>query len=183
MKKSYAVAPVVVLLGIAVFSAQCFAAQNPSSPNDQERITHNVRHEILMLPFLSVFDNIESKVDGNAVTLTGQVTRPTLKSGTERVATTVEGVSQVVNQIEVLPLFSSDDSIRRAVYYSLYSESSPLSRYGWGSIPSIHIIVNTGRVTLAGTVDSAIHKDVGTLLAKTVPGVFSVTNNLTVKHG
>ena len=182
MKRSL-VAVSVVLFGVAVLSAQCFAAQNPASPSDQERITHAVRHEILMLPFLSVFDNIESLVNGDMVTLTGQVTRPTLKSGAERVAKKVEGVSQVVNQIEVLPLFSSDDGIRRAVYGSLYSESSPLSRYGWGSIPSIHIIVNAGRVTLAGTVDSPIHKDVGTLLAKGVPGVFSVTNNLTVKKG
>ena len=77
-------------------------------------IEREVRHELVMLPYYGVFDNFAFQVQGSTVTLSGQVTRPTLKSSAERVVKGVEGVEKVVNNIEVLPLSPNDDQIRMA---------------------------------------------------------------------
>ena len=155
-------------------------AQQPVSPRAMDRLTREIRRELVMLPYYSVFDNLEYKIDGYEVTLLGQVTRPTLKSDAENAVKDVEGVTKVTNQIEVLPPSPTDDRIRRAVYYSLFAENSPLFRYGWGAVPPIHIIVKNGRLTLVGVVDSDSDKNTAALLAKSVSGIFSVTNNLRV---
>jgi hyperosmotically inducible protein len=165
----------ILLLSVPV------VGQRPISPRAIERIEREVHNELVMLSNYTVFDNLGYKVDGYAVTLTGQVTRPTLKSDAERVVQQIEGVERVVNQIQVLPLSSTDDSIRRAVYYALFSEDSPLFRYGWNAVPPIHIIVENGRVTLAGVVDSEADKNTAELMAKKVSGILSVTNNLQVQ--
>src|SRR6266496_1036360 len=81
-------------------------AQNNQAPKAEERIQREVRHELLMLPYLTTFDNLAYKVEGYNVTLVGQVTRPTLKSDAERTVKRIEGVEKVDNQIEVLPLSS-----------------------------------------------------------------------------
>ena len=169
----------LALLGIVLFVDGAIG-QQPASERAVERLEREVRHELVTLPYYSVFDNLEYKVDGYAVTLAGQVTRPTLKSDAEKAVQQIEGVEKVVNQIEVLPLSPIDDRIRRAVYYALFSESSTLFRYGWGAVPPIHIIVKGGHLTLAGIVDNDADKNTATLLAKQVSGVFSVTNNLRV---
>src|SRR5262245_12377557 len=70
----------------------------------QRRLEREVRHELVMLPYYDVFDNLEFRVDGGQVTLSGQVVRPTLKSGAESVVKKIEGVDRVTNSIEVLPL-------------------------------------------------------------------------------
>ena len=170
----------LLLLAVPVSVKGVASAQRPPSVRAVERLEREVRHELLTRPNYSVFDNLEYKVEGYTVTLMGQVTRPSLKSDAEKAVQQIEGVEMVINQIEVLPPSSMDDQIRRAVYYSLFSESSPLFRYGWGAVPSIHIIVNGGRVMLAGVVDNETDKNTATLLAKGVSGVFSVTNNLEV---
>jgi len=168
------------LLG-ALFLVEATAlGQRPPSARAEERLEREVRHELVMLPYYSVFDNLEYKVEGYTVRLMGQVTRPSLKSDAENVVRRIEGVDKVDNQIDVLPPSPMDDQIRRAVYYSLFSERSPLFRYGWGAVPSIHIIVKSGRVTLAGVVDNETDKNTATLLVKNVSGIFSVTNNLRV---
>jgi hyperosmotically inducible protein len=133
-----------------------------------------------MLPYYGVFDNLAYKVDGSTVTLLGQVTRPTLKSDAEHVVKDIEGVDKVVNDIEVLPLSPNDDRIRIAVYRTIYSQPS-LSRYGFQAVPSIHIIVKNGNVALEGTVANQGDKDIAKMQANSVPGVFSVTNNLRVE--
>src|ERR1035441_1231428 len=117
------------LLAIAVTlcASALLVAQSPNSPAYQ-RIVKEVRHELVMLPYLGVFDNLEYKVDGSTVTLVGQVTRPTLKSDAENAVKNVEGVEKVDNQIEVLPLSPNDDRIRRAVYIAL-ARSPQLDRY------------------------------------------------------
>jgi hyperosmotically inducible protein len=176
------IAAVTVILLIAVLGLrQPVAAQHPISPRAIERLKREVHHELVMLPYYSVFDNLEYQINGYDVTLTGQVTRPTLKSGAESVVSKIEGVEKVVNHIEVLPSSPADDEIRRAVFFALYSERSPLFRYGWGAVPSIHIIVKAGRVLLVGVVDNATDKNTAALLAKQVSGIFSVTNNLRVE--
>jgi hyperosmotically inducible periplasmic protein len=147
--------------------------------NSQDRISKEVRHELVMLPYYGVFDNLAYNVNGGVVTLYGQVTRPTLKSDAANVVKKIEGVTRVDNQIEVLPLSPMDDQIRRAEYRAIYSDPS-LNLYGMQAVPPIHIIVDNGKVTLVGVVDNATDKNIAGVRANAVPGVFSVTNNLQV---
>jgi hyperosmotically inducible protein len=145
-----------------------------------DRIVKEVHHELVMLPYYGVFDNLSYKVDGDGtVTLLGQVARPTLKSDAGNVVKRIEGVSNVVNNIEVLPLSPNDDRIRRAVYRAIYS-NSVLSQYQLRAVPPIHIIVKNGQVTLEGAVARQMDKQVAGIKANGVSGVFGVTNNLMV---
>jgi hyperosmotically inducible protein len=152
-----------------------------SKDNQRYDLADKVRHELVMLPYFSVFDNLTYRVDGNTVTLSGEVTRPVLKSDAERAVKHVEGVAQVVNRIDVLPLSPFDSQIRRAEYRAIFGYSS-LYRYALGTIPSIHIIVDRGHVTLEGVVGSETDKNLAGIRANGVSGVFSVTNNLQVAH-
>ncbi len=138
-----------------------------------------VRHELVTLPYYSVFDwlQFEAQPDGT-VTLQGQVTRPTLKSDAENVVKDIESVTKVNNQIEVLPLSPNDDRIRRAIYQTLFNFDSPIYRYGMGAVPSIHIIVKNGNVTLKGIVDSEGDKNLANVRVNGISGVFSVKNEL-----
>ena len=145
----------------------------------QQRITREVRHELVMLPYYGVFDNLAYSVEGDSVTLMGQVTRPTLKSDAESVVKHIEGVGRVVNNIEVLPLSPEDDRVRVGVYRAIYGQTG-LDRYALQAVPPIHIIVRGGNVTLEGVVSSQGDKDMAYLRANGVSGVFSVTNNLRV---
>jgi len=147
-------------------------------PND--RISREVRHELVMLPYYGVFDDLGYRVDGNTVTLFGDVTRPTLKSDAENVVKRIEGVDRVVNNINVLPPSPQDDQIRLATYRAIYGFPS-LNRYALSAVPSIHIIVNSGRVTLTGVVANEGDKNTAGIQANGVPGVFSVTNNLQIE--
>jgi len=168
--------PLAVVFSVAV----CFAlTQENVSPKAVERIQREVRHELLMLPYLDVFDNLAYKVDGYNVTLFGQVTRPSLKSDAENVVKKIEGVEKVDNQIEVLPPSPSDDQLRRRLYRSIYGYA-PLQKYALGVQQPIRIIVKNGNVTLEGVVDSEADKNTAGIRAKTVSGTFGVTNNLQV---
>lgn len=142
----------------------------------------NVRKELVMLPFYSVFDNFAYRVDGDKVTLFGQVSRPTLRTDAERVVKQVEGVSAVDNQIEVLPNSPNDDRIRLRTYRAIYSKPQ-LQRYAMQAVPPIHIIVKNGNVTLEGVVANQGDKNVAGIAANGVSGVFSVTNNLVSESG
>jgi hyperosmotically inducible protein len=143
-------------------------------------LENEVRHELVMLPWFGVFDNLEFEVNGDQVILSGQVTRPTLRSSAENVVKQIEGVEHVVNNIEVLPLSSMDDRIRRATYYSIFGYG-PMGRYAWGPQYPIRIIVKNGNVTLQGVVASETDKNIAGIRANGVPGVFSVTNDLRVE--
>jgi hyperosmotically inducible protein len=145
----------------------------------REKLIKEVRHQLVMLPYYSVFDNLAYKVEGDTVTLFGQVTRPTLKSDAEAAVKSIEGVASVVNNVEVLPLSPMDDQLRRAVYRAIYGDPG-LSRYSIQAVPSIHIIVKNGNVTLEGAVDSESDKNLANLRASQVPNVFSVKNSLIV---
>jgi hyperosmotically inducible protein len=166
---------VMLALASAAFGRQ---AAQPSAAATA-RITKEVRHELLMLPYLNVFDNLAYKVDGYNVTLIGQVTRPTLKSDAENVVKKIEGVEHVDNQIEVLPLSPNDDRIRRQLYRAIYGYPA-LQKYAMGVQQPIRIIVKNGNATLEGVVDSEADKNIANIRARSVPGVFSVTNNLQV---
>jgi hyperosmotically inducible protein len=147
-----------------------------------DRIVKEVHHELVMLPFYGVFDNLAYKVspDGT-VTLLGEVSRPTLKSDAENSVKRIEGVERVDNQIKVLPTSPNDDRIRRAVYRAIYG-NDVLSQYALRAVPPIHLIVENGNVTLEGVVARQMDKQVAEMQAKSVSGVFSVTNNLRVEE-
>ena len=175
-----------VALAIATIAAPGISAtiaQSDSHQRNEKKMQENlmkeVRHQLLLLPYYSVFDNLLFKVEGDKVTLLGQVSRPTLKSDAENAVKGIEGVASVNNQIEVLPTSPMDDQLRRAVYRAIYGDTG-LSRYGMSALPSIHIIVKNGNVTLEGLVDSETDKNLANLRANQVPNVFSVTNNLAV---
>jgi BON domain-containing protein len=167
----------IVLLGVN-YAAD---AQNnrPPSERGQIRLEREVRHELVMLPYYGVFDNFAYKVEGATVTLLGQVTRPVLKSDAEAVVKKLEGVERVNNQIEVLPVSPNDDRIRIAVYRAIYG-SQGLDRYAMRAVPTIHIIVKGGNVTLEGAVATEADKNLANIRANGVSGVFSVKNNLQV---
>lgn len=152
----------------------------PGGGNADARITREVRHELVMLPYYGVFDNLAYRVDGRTVTLLGQVTRPTLKSDAENVVKRIEGVEKVNNQIQVLPLSPMDDRIRMAEFRAIYSTPG-LDRYGMQAVPPIHIIVDNGKVTLEGVVGTEADKNLAGVKANGVTGVFSVNNNLRVE--
>ncbi|MGB7022535.1 MAG: BON domain-containing protein [Candidatus Acidiferrales bacterium] len=165
-----------------VFSAKAKSTMAPQGPSPQaeKRIQREVRHQLLMLPYLDVFDNLTYKVEGYNVTLGGQVTRASLKSSAEAVVKQVEGVEKVDNQIEVLPPSPMDDRFRIRLFRAIYGYA-PLQRYALPVIKPIRIVVKNGHVTLEGVVDSEADKNLVTLRARSVPGTFSVTNNLVVQ--
>ena len=184
MKKSL---PVVLTLPL-IFSMVALAAAQDNPPasalpqKSMERIYKEVRHELVMLPYYGVFDNLSYKVDPDGtVTLLGQVARPTLKSDAENSVKRIEGVERVVNNIEVLPVSTNDDRIRRATYRAIYG-NSVLSPYQMRAVPPIHIIVNGGKVTLEGVVARQMDKQIAGVQANGVSGVFAVTNNLVVEE-
>lgn len=170
---------VVITIVLTTVAFPALAQQRQVPPQAVERIQKEVRHELVMLPFLTVFDNLAYKVDGYNVTLLGQVTKPVLKSDAETAVKKIEGVEKVDNQIEVLPLSPMDDRLRQSLYRAIYGYP-PLQRYALPVIKPIRIIVKNGRVTLEGVVDSHADKNVVGLRANGVPGAFSVTNNLVV---
>lgn len=150
------------------------------SERAQKRMEREVRHELVMLPYYGVFDNLLFRVDGATLTLQGQVRQPTLKSDAGRVVKDIEGIDNVVNNIEVLPLSPSDDRIRLGVYRSVYGNTA-LNRYALQAVPPIHIIVKNGHVTLEGMVAQTGDKSIANLQANSVAGVYSVTDNLNVE--
>lgn len=176
------------ILTFALAAAPGLKAQTRDSANRSidpgsaatRNITREVRHELVMLPYYGVFDNLAFRVDGRTVTLLGEVTRPTLKSDAGRAVKGVEGVERVVNEIKVLPLSPADDRIRLAEYRTIFRQPS-LQRYAMQAVPPIHIIVDNGKVTLVGVVSNEGDKNMAGIQANSVPGVFSVTNNLRVE--
>ena len=176
MKKS------VTLILVTIFSALSLMGQTQSSTNPrlQQYITREVRHELAMMPQLSIFDNIAFKVDGNTVTLLGQVRNAILKSEAQDAIKHVEGVEQINNQIEILPTSINDDRIRREVARAVFNDPR-LFVYAVQSLPPIHIIVKNGHVDLEGVVRDQGDKDTANIRANGVPGVFSVENNLRVE--
>jgi len=188
MKKSVAVA--LPLFLILIFSMAALAS--PAIQDNQmtgalsqkgyDRIVKEVRHELVMLPFYGVFDNLAYKVDSDGtVTLIGQTVRPTLKSDAENVVKRIEGVTKVVNNMEVLPVSPDDDRIRLATYRAIYGDPA-LSLYQVRAVPPIHIIVKNGHITLEGTVAREMDKTIAGMRANSIPGAFSVTNNLVVEE-
>jgi len=170
----------LVLAGWLVAATLASACSQAQGAQASARLQKEVRHVLVTLPFYSVFDNLAYKVDGDRVTLLGQVVRPTLKSDAATAVKSIEGVSAVDNEIEVLPVSPSDDRTRRAEFRAIYSAPG-MEKYSIQAVPPIHIIVKNGHVTLVGVVASEADKILANVRAQSVPGVFSVTNQLTAE--
>lgn len=174
----------ILLIGCVLVFASIVAVsradgQREASQKAEQRIAKEVRHELVMLPYLGVFDNLTYTVEGYNVTLSGAVTRPSLKSDAENVVKKIEGVERVDNQIEVLPPSPMDDRLRLRLYHAIYGFPS-LQKYDMPVIKPIRIIVKNGHVTLEGVVDSESDKNTAGIRANGVSGIFSVKNNLVV---
>ena len=172
---------VVFALG---FASVAHAQQTRSSAADQkmqERISNEVYHDLVMLPQLSIFDNLSYKVDGSTVMLTGDVRNAVLKGDAESAVKKIEGVDKVNNQIKILPPSPNDDRIRRQVARAIFNDDRLFS-YSMGAVPPIHIIVDGGHVQLEGVVNNQADKNAAGIRANGVPGVFSVQNNLRVEN-
>lgn len=173
----------ILLAGAATANSQKSSPTAPQKGTEryEQWLQNEVRHQLMLLPWYTVFDDLEYSVSGYSVTLRGAVVNPTLKSEAANVVKHIEGVENVNNQIQILPNDSMDNQIRRAEYRKIYSQPQ-LSRYGIGNLQSIHILVNNGHVTLTGLVDNQSDKDVANIQANSVPNVFSVANNLVVQN-
>ena len=171
----------LLIVSMSLRSLSCAAAapQKQTEPKAEQNLIKEVRHQLVLLPYYSVFDNLSFQVQGSKVILMGQVVRPTLKSDADAAVKSIEGLTSVENNIEVLPVSPMDDQIRRAVYRAIYGDPA-LSRYAMSAVPSIHIIVKNGNVTLEGVADNETDKNLAGLRANGVPNVFSVKNNLVV---
>ena len=192
MLKRFAIAllggALVIPVGFAADQKQQQQQQNQQhmdpyvqGPANEAHLIQEVRHQLVMLPYYSIFDDLGFRVDGSTVILTGEVTRPTLKSDAGNVVKRVEGVTNVVNNIEVLPLSPMDNQIRRATARAIYGDPTLATRYGFQAMPSIHIIVKNGHVRLEGVVANQMDKQIAGMRANSVPNVFSVDNELQVE--
>lgn len=174
-KQLLRISAALVLMAVMV----SFAPAQQNRIND--RFTERIRKELVKIPTYGIYDNLGFEVKGNDVILYGQVVRPSTRNEAERRVKRIEGVDNVINNIEVLPVSSSDDGIRRRVSRAIFRSGS-LYRYAMGANPSLHIIVNRGHVTLDGVVSNKMDSQLAYMAANQVPGVFSVTNNLRVER-
>lgn len=170
------------LLAVSAMMVLAVSIAVAGPPDPQGSTMNKVRKELVTLPYYGVFDNLEYKVDGDTVTLYGQVRKPITKKDAEQRVAKIEGVDRVVNQIEVLPVSGFDDTIRARAYRAIFRSGS-LYRYSMGANPSIHIVVKNGRITLEGVVSNRMDSQLAYMAARGVSGAFSVTNNLRVASG
>jgi len=178
-----AILAIRLTLAVPSLLAQHPSAAKPakSEPKHEEsQLSHEIRHQLLVLPYYSVFDYLTFTLDADKVTISGYVLRPTLKTNAEAAVKSLEGVSSVKNLIEVLPKSSTDDDIRRAVYRAVF-EDSTLQRYAVPEVPAIHIILRNGEVTLEGAVSTAAEKNLASARASSVPGISNVKNNISIR--
>ncbi len=171
---------IALAIGLIGISADSVAAQQMNMFGAKSKIERKVRSEILSLPYYGVFDAIGYQISGDTVTLNGYVVRPITKSDAENSIEDIDGVSKVVNNIEVLPLSPNDDRIRRRVLQTLTSRGGSLFYSFMGTNPPIRIIVKNGRVSLEGYVDNRADSNLANILTRGVSGTFGVTNNLQI---
>ncbi len=156
-----------------------------SGPQNESQLARQIRHNLLMLPYYTVFDDLAFQLNDGVVTLMGACPPENpwnIKSDAENAVKNIPGVKSVINQIKVLPLNLMDWQIRRAEARIIYGDPTIGMRYGYQALPPIHIIVDNGHVTLEGVVDNQLDDTLIRTRANSVPNVFSVTDNLTVLH-
>lgn len=172
-----------LILAVPFVGAQHPPAVKPAARAvipEEPQLSHEIRHQLYVLPYYSVFDYVAFRLDGTTVTLTGYVLRPTLRANAEAAVKSLEGVASVQNLIEVLPKSPSDYDARRAVYRAIF-EDSTLQKYAASEVPAVHIILRNGEVTLEGAVATDAEKNLASARASSVSGVSAVKNNLSVR--
>lgn len=170
----------VLMLGMIAAGFSVSASNAVASVAGSGNLEKRVGHELNMLPYVNTFDYMSYTVsDDGVVTLSGEVTNPTLKQDAARAVKRVEGVERVDNQIQVLPVSFFDNGLRIRLFRTIYGDPV-LQRYGVGAEKSIRIIVDNGHVTLVGFVDNQADKSIAGIRAGSVPGIFSVDNQLQV---
>jgi hyperosmotically inducible protein len=167
---------IAALLGTAALAVSSFGATaaQESKPGD---LDGKVRHAIDTLAWYGVFDDIGYKIDDGVVTLTGEVRTYPVQNSAISAVKGIEGVERVVDNIEVLPLSPYDDNIRVRAYNAIFGYPA-LSRYALNARPPIRILVNRGNITLTGVVNNELDRKLVEMRIQSLPGVFSVTNNL-----
>ncbi len=166
-----------LLLGTVLSAASVMAGN--SVPQTDAALAQKAVHEVRMYPRYSIFDNIQLQVKDHNVTLLGQVSQPYKKEDLQRIMQHIPGVESVTNDLRVLPLSPFDDHIRRQVASAIYRDPV-LSRFGLGALPSIHVIVDNGHVTLEGVVDNEMEKNVAGIRASSAMSFGAVVNHLVV---
>ncbi len=171
----------LLLVVLPVQSLQTGSGRGSATSQEKAsaKLSREIHHELAILPFYSVFDSIHFTLEGNRVTLSGQVLRHSLREHAEEAVKSIEGVRAVENKIEILPTSPSDDELRSAIYRAIY-EDSTLAHYAVQNVPPVHIIVNNGNVALEGSVDSIADKNLASTRARNVSGVHNIKNDLVV---
>ena len=162
---------VATVIVVVAMSAPAWAAER-----EDLQIFRDLSQQVLRYPNFTIFDSVGAQIDDGVVTLTGRVTMPYKRDAiAERIAR-VDGVREVRNEIAVLPVSQYDDELRLQIARAIYGNSN-FWRYGAMVNPPIHIIVENGRVTLEGVVNSNVDRMLARSIASSF-GAFSVTNNL-----
>lgn len=172
------------LMVAAAIAATALASNKtvPTAPRTDEDLAKAVRHEVVMYPRYTLWDDISFRVNNGNVELTGAVNQPYKKDDIARLVKNVPGVETVTNEIKVLPLSPNDDRLRLQVARAIFRDPN-LSRYAMGAVPSIHIIVDNGHVTLTGVVGSAMDKQLAGMRASGAGLSFGpVDNRLTIDN-
>ena len=165
-----------VTAALAVFSlwSTIAAAQD----RRDARVADEIGRAVRQYSQFTIFDDVNGRVDAGIVTLDGKVTMPYKKTDIERLVSRIDGVREVKSTIRVLPVSPFDDDLRYRVARAIYGNPS-FWNYAAMSNPPIHIIVENGRVTLTGVVDSNVDRMLARSLA-TGLGELSVTNELRI---
>ena len=173
------------ILGTFLMAAALVAtagATSKDTPRTDADVAKSVRHEILMYSNYTLWDDVSFRVQNGAVELLGAVNQPYKKSDLQKIVQHIPGVTAVTNELKVLPLSPMDDRLRLEVARAIYRDPS-LSRYSMGAIPSIHIIVDNGHVTLTGNVMNNMDKEIAGIRASSAGLSFGpVVNNLSVDN-
>jgi hyperosmotically inducible periplasmic protein len=158
------------------------ASADTNAPLTDQGLEQKAVHEVRMYTHYTIWDNINIRIQNGNVELNGQVSQPFKKSDLQRIMQRIPGVKSVTNDLEVLPLSPNDDRLRIEVARAIYRDSV-LSRYGMGTLPSIHVIVDNGHVTLEGVVGTETEKNIAGIRANGAGLSFGmVTNNLRVER-
>ena len=167
------------LLGCGVAGA---STKGDNLPQGDDAIAKSVRHEVLMYPHYSMWDDVTFRVTNGQVELLGAVNQPFKKTDIERMVQKVAGVTSVTNDLKVLPVSFNDNRLRLQIARAIYRDPV-FARYAMQAIPPIHIIVDNGRVTLTGVVNNTMEKEIAGIRASGAGLSFGpVTNNLQVEN-
>jgi hyperosmotically inducible protein len=163
---------VAVIFALALLGSPAAFAQE----REDLQVFRDIADQVNRYTQFTIFDSVSASVKNGQVVLSGWVTMPYKKDDIERRVRRVDGVAAVQNDIGVLPVSQFDNELRFRIARAIYGNSS-FWHYAAMANPPIHIVVNRGRVTLVGTVNSNVERMLARSLASGF-GAFDVTNEL-----